>query len=399
MIDILIAILIGIILGTITGLIPGIHTNLVAVTMLTLSAFLLNFISPLLIAIIIISMAITNTFLDVIPTIFLGAPDSSTALAVLPGHRYLLDGKGYEAVILTIIGSLGSLILTIILIPLITPLIGKIYPLLEDYIPYILILVSVSLILREKISKSFAFIIFLLAGILGIITLTMPNLEEPLFPLLSGLFGTSTLLISLNSQTILPQQKTTYPKLNKKTTIKSLSTSVLVGSVASFLPGLGPSQAAIIGTQVYRKINLSGFLILIGGLNTVNMVISFATLYIISRARNGAVVTVSKILTEFQIQHLILFLAISLIAGGIATFLAINLAKTFSNTITKVNYQTLVLIIIALIMLLVLLISGFIGFLVLLTGTFIGILPSVKNIGKNHLMGCLLLPIILFFLI
>ena len=42
MIDILIAILIGIILGTITGLIPGIHTNLVAVTMLTLSAFLLN---------------------------------------------------------------------------------------------------------------------------------------------------------------------------------------------------------------------------------------------------------------------------------------------------------------------------------------------------------------------
>ena len=32
-------------------------------------------------------------------------------------------------------------------------------------------------------------------------------------------------------------------------------------------------------------------------------------------------------------------------------------------------------------------------------GTFIGIIPSLKNIGKNHLMGSLMLPIILFFIL
>jgi putative membrane protein len=36
----------------------------------------------------------------------LGAPDESKALNVLPGHRMLMEGKGFEAVKLNVIGSL-----------------------------------------------------------------------------------------------------------------------------------------------------------------------------------------------------------------------------------------------------------------------------------------------------
>jgi len=49
---------------------------------------------------------------------------------------------------------------------------------------------------EKGIDKKFwALAVFLMAGILGIIDLTMPNLKQPLFPMLSGLFGVSMLVV------------------------------------------------------------------------------------------------------------------------------------------------------------------------------------------------------------
>jgi len=45
--EFLFVILAGVFAGIITGLVPGIHINLVAVMMLSSSAFLLNYFSPL----------------------------------------------------------------------------------------------------------------------------------------------------------------------------------------------------------------------------------------------------------------------------------------------------------------------------------------------------------------
>ena len=44
--------------------------------------------------------------LSVIPSIYLAAPDESSAFVVLPGQKWLLERRGYEAAILTGIGSL-----------------------------------------------------------------------------------------------------------------------------------------------------------------------------------------------------------------------------------------------------------------------------------------------------
>ena len=96
--QILTAVLLGIFAGIITGLIPGIHINLISLLLVSLSGYFLGFTHPLILGVFIISMAVTHTFLDIIPSIFLGAPDADTALAVLPGHRLLLKGMGYEAV-------------------------------------------------------------------------------------------------------------------------------------------------------------------------------------------------------------------------------------------------------------------------------------------------------------
>jgi putative membrane protein len=129
------------------------------------------------------------------------------------------------------------------------------------------------------------------------------------------------------------------------------------------------------------------------------MVISFVALYVLDKARNGAILAVSKILEGYSFNHLVLFIAIALIVGAIATPLTLNLAKLFSKIMTKLNYQKLCIGIILLIVALVTIISGPLGLFVLIIASFIGILPALKGVGRNHLMGCLILPVILYFIL
>lgn len=396
-IQIFLAILIGIILGTITGLIPGIHINLLAIIILALSSYFLNYISSLILITVIIAMAVTHTFLDTIPTTFLGAPEPSTALAVLPAHKLLLKGRGYEAVYLTVVGSLASLIFISALIPFFYPFIKILYPIIKDLIPYILIITIALLIFREK-NKLESLIIFILAGSLGIATLNHPTINQPLLPLLSGLFGTSTLLISIKNKTIIPEQTTAIEKISPNQGFKAVLSAVISGSLCSFLPGLGPAQAAVI-SKSFSKLKGSLFLIIIGGISTTNIILSFLTLHTINKARNGAVIAIQRIQPYINQRQLILFIAISLLTGAIATFLALSITKQFSKWITKINYQLLCIIIIILITLLTVGFSRILGLLVLTTATAVGLLPHHYKISKSHLMASIILPVILYYLL
>lgn len=382
--------------GILTGLAPGIHPNTVVVGLLALSPFLLSYTSPIALAVFITTVATVNTFTDAIPSAYLGAPEESTALGVLPMHRYLLQGKGHEAIMLTVIGGIFALILSILIIPILVYSLKQIFPYLQKFIPYLLIFSVIFLLLREK-KKFLALVIFLLSGTLGIITLNFPNLPEPLFPLFSGLFGISTLLISLNTQSHIPHQTITFPRLTKKEIIRTTPAAVFSGGLVSTLPALSTSPAAILGSSLIRKITNKEFLIMIGGINTVNFVLSFVSLYVLDKARNGAVVGISQIIESLTIRHFILFIAVCLISSGLAAISTIYLSKVFSKYIMKINYQKLVLTVIASVMFLVLLITGIYGFLIMITGTFIGMIPTIKNVGKTHLMGSLMLPVILFY--
>ena len=397
--EFLFVILAGVFAGIITGLVPGIHINLVAVMMLSSSAFLLNYFSPLSLALFIVAMSVTHTFLDSIPSIFLGAPDSGLELSVLPGHKLLLQGRGYEAVFLTVIGSFFAVIVCIVLTPIMIPLIRYGYPLIEPYIAYILIFFSIVLIWREVKSRFWALIIYLLSGALGIAVLTMPHLKEPLFPMLSGLFGTSILIVSLMKKTRIPKQRITYPKLDIKEILSYLGLGTFASLLVGTMPGLGSSQAAIISSSVKKNNKPENFLIMLGSINTIVMIVAFVSLYVIDKARNGSVVVISKILGEFNFGYLVLFLLACLLVAGIASFLALKISRVFSNFMDKVDYRKLCMSVISLIIIMVFLLTGPLGLLILIVSSLLGITTSLLGIGKNHLMGCLLFPVILFFLL
>jgi len=400
--EFLIVALLGILAGIVTGLIPGIHINLVSLLVVSLSVYLLNIFSLPSLGVFIIAMAITHTFLDILPAIFLGAPDADTALGVLPGHRLLLQGMGYEAIKLTVIGSLFGLIIALFLFPLFIIIVPNIYENIQPFIGWILLVIVVYMILIEKgLDKKFwALVVFSLAGILGIIDLTMPNLQQPLFPMLSGLFGVSMLIVSLSNKVEIPKQRITDTiKIPKFENLRALIAGTFSGSFVSFFPGLGPAQAAILGSNIMGKLSTFSFLILIGSINTVNMVVSLVSLYTINKARNGAVLAIREILTSIDLSTLILFLATILFVGGIATFLALFLTRFFIKLVEKVNYQYLGLSVILLITLMVFYFSSWLGLLILIVSTGIGIIPNIVNVKRSHSMGCLMLPVILFFIL
>ncbi len=399
LLEILVSIIAGVLFGIITGLTPGVHVNLISVLLLASAPVLAQHFSFLALAVFIIAMALTHTFLDSIPSIFLGAPESDTALGVLPGHRYLLKGHGYAAVKLTLIGSLGAIILSTLIFPLLVPFVKHGYPLIEDYMGWFLVGVACFMIIRDK-NKAWALIVFLLSGALGVIVLGMPNLKNPLFPLLTGLFGISTLIISLMRKESIPKQVLIKKTpLDKKKTIKALVSGQASGFLTAVFPGLGAATAAVISLQFTRKLGDHGFLILIGAINTVNFTLSLLTLLVLGKARNGAVITVQKLVENITLPHILLFLSTALIAGGAAFILGLYISRGFSSLIMKINYKALVTGIICFLVILTIILSRPIGLLILLTSTAIGLIPPEKKLPRVHAMGCLLVPVIGYFLI
>ena len=396
--EIIIAILLGCLAGVVTGLTPGLHINLVALILFSISPLLLGYTNVIAVASFIIAMSVTHTFTDFISATYLGAPADDTALAVLPAHRLLLDGKGHEAIRLTTIGSLLCLIITIILSPLLIIIVPIIFSYLKNYIGWILLAVIVFMILREEsINKKFwAFVVVALSGILGLVVFNMPNLKDPLLPMLSGLFGVSILFLSLTQKVALPIQRTTEMiKVKTINIVKALGSGVFSGSLVSIFPGLGPAQAAVLAGQIVGKIDVFSYLILVGGINTVSMILSLITLFTIEKARNGSIIVVQQLLQNINIDILILFLGVALIAGGIATFLTLYISKVFSSIMNKVNYSVLSILIIAFIAVMVIYFSGFVGLLILFIATSIGLIPNIVEVSRSNSMACLLIPIIL----
>lgn len=399
--EILLALLLGTFTGIITGLTPGIHVNLVSVLIVSFSALLLNITSPIVLAVFIISLAITHTFLDALPSIYLGAPDAGQELNVLPGHRLLLRGEGHNAIVYTVIGSLGCIILGTIMFPVIIISMDWIYPYIKGIMGYILVLIMLYMVTKEKKKWLKSLTVFTLSGCLGLIVLTgIPNLNQPLFPLLSGLFGFSILLVSLLQKSTIPKQDLTKPlTISNKNVVKSVSAASGMGFIAAFLPGFGSSQAAIVATQAVGDIGDEGFLSLVGGINTANMLISIGTIYALDKARNGAIVAVKELIGKVGMQEMLLFLGVALTVGGIAAILTLSLSKVFARLIVKVNYNHIIWGIIIFITLLTIYFDGMIGLSILITATAIGLVTSFWGIAKSHLMGCLILPVILFFVL
>jgi len=391
--SIIIGIALGIIAGIITGLTPGIHVNLVATIALIMSPMLP--FSPATFVFFLLSLALTHSFLDTIPSVFLGIPDSDTLIAALPGHKLAMHGHGYEAVKMTLLGSYGSLLLIILLSPLFLYFIPMLHYITQTWIVLILLFFLLMSVWKESTieKKVWSLIILGLSGILGYVTLQSYHLQHPFFHLFSGLFGISSLYYSLGIQQF-PKQYITDHDYSITSIISPTIASIFGGTITGIIPGIGNAHASMIAFY-FTKFKTQTYMILQGGINTTSMIISLLALATIQKARNGMIIVLQSFVFV-QPLSLLLLLSALLFVGSLNLCIALSLAKKFVGVMEKIPYNPLCISLICFLCIISLVLDSFLGFVTLTVSTFIGLLPIYTQTKRSTTMACLLIPLLVY---
>lgn len=427
---IVLATMVGAMLGTVSGLIPGIHVNTLALALLALEGSLSSLLGgvlrdiglgteslPLVICSVIVSAAVVHSFLDFIPSIFLGAPDSSDALSVLPGHRMLMSGRGLEAVHCSARGSLvGTLVAILLAVPsqlLMGSPIG-LYTALSPAIPFILSGVVVMLLISERHggrrAVAWAMAMILASGLLGYLvfnfSLPLRGMEglgqSLLFPLLTGLFGIPTLLLSLGNRSMPPQTE----MMGAKVPLLSSMRGVVAGSLVGWFPGITSTSGAVIASMFSREIRDSppSFITTVSAVGSSAAVFSLIALAVTGKGRTGAMLVVVEIMGDdlsllgrLPSGSFAMLLLSVLLAGFLGYILSLHAGRAFSRMVSVWDMGKVVKSIIVLVMALVLVFNGVQGLLLLTVATLLGLVPPRVGVGRVHLTGCLMVPVILFF--
>ncbi len=397
MIELLLFTLAGCLLGVFTGITPGIHVNLISIFLLGAAATF----NPYMIAVMIIAMAITHTFFNFFPSILLGAPDPSSALSVLPGHKMLLDSRGVEAIYLTLIGGVGAVFVCMILFPFFLVILPILYQNIQGAIHWILIIIAVVMIATESSfrGRTAALGVFLLSGILGVIVLDSYMIPQDftLFPMFTGLFGISTMIISLNRKTEIPEQYMETPKIPGRLALSGIFKGLFSGALVGTLPAIGAAQATVLAQQITRRGDEKEFLVSIGAINTIVAIFSLISLYTISRARSGAAIAVQNVLAFFGFNEMLLLVAVALIATGFSAMVMLKLTKGVVRVMQGIDYTKLTVFIILVLVVLVLLFTGPMGIFILFISSSIGLLAPLFGVKRSNLMGCLMVPLIIYY--
>jgi len=368
----LLAALFGALVGIVAGLIPGLHTNLLAVLIGGLGF-------PVLESVVFLSsMAVSRSVVDAIPTSFLGFSDD--VLALSPSARLLKKGEGVLSARLLIVGALIGGSVCVLLIPLLIFVLPFLFSLIKDFLFWILLVIVLFLLFRKYWLLSVLF--FSLSGLLGFLALY--SLREPLFPLLSGLFGASLLFSSLFSSSLVP-----FQKLDVKVTNSWFACfGVLAACFVTLFPGLSPSQAAsLIPVRSEKK-----FLLILGALGTADVVVSLVTFFALGKTRNGAVVIMDRLVDVVSFDLFLALIASSLFALGFSCLAAWWLSRKFVFVANWCDAKALAAVVLSGLFAVSVVLSGWKGVLVLICGASLGILAQKLGVTKSHLMGCLLIP-------
>lgn len=516
MLVVLLFAVLGSLLGMGSGLVPGMHVNTLALLLLAASAPLLGGIiflcsgfglgpelAPLLLSVLIIAATVTHSFVNFLPSLFLGIPDESKVLSVLPAHRLLLAGQSGAALACAATGSLiGAMVALLLAVPL------QLFMLsawgcewaIELAIPYFLLLVSVLLIASEARSKKvctaldsrlgsiaeegtiitalplpidrspgrisgrvvgqsmrgfllknqfgtwkvlgisaragmnviaegvwavrrrptltplFALALFLASGWLGFLAMNVqlplsevyPGMRQSvLFPLLTGLFGFPSLLLSLRSRPVPQQEGGGEASVSFGDGLKGTA----AGFLAGWLPGISSTTGTVIASLFSRRGDsdreegAKRFIVMVSAVGTSSAVFSLIALATLAKGRTGALLTVMQVLgleglgavaAPLSADFLMLLLA-TLIGSVLGYFATLRLGALVARKLGGVNLLPLNIVVLVFILTLVALFNGLSGLILLVSASVLGLLPPLLGIGRVHLTGSMLLPLILFY--
>lgn len=409
--------LLGALAGIATGLVPGIHVNTVTALLLASSASCASLgIEYSALLAFTCALAISHTFFDVVPGLFLGVPGDES-FALLPGHRLVRQGCGTLALRLSVAGSvlglgIGLVVVTALL--LFGNLIGALEEAIGPWMFFVLAGVSLVLILSDS-HRGWSLVVFLASGLLGVAVFASPlvagGLDAPvnaLFPALAGLFGVAGLLFAIGTggggAPPLP------PDVPASPTAHGVAwpgvRGGLAGLLVGVLPGLGAANAATLllllerwfGRRGDRDAQDRAYLVTTSSLNTSEALFAIAALYLIGRSRSGASIAVEQILGGIVSPADLGWIALFMIAAGIvAAVIMWRTGAAVAARFQAVDQTRLNWSVVAFLMVLTVMLLGAGGLVILICATVVGLVPLLSGARRAQLMGFFLVPTMLFY--
>ena len=414
----------GFAIGCLSGLVPGLHVNNLAFLLAGIAGAASEFVAPTGIGLVMVTAAVTHTFLDVLPSIVLGVPDESMALVALPGHRMVLKGEGREAVVLSAAGSMLAVVFSFFVAVPVTLMMVRAYSTLSAYMPLVLAGTVVYLVVTERggevgthgtatgrdalAVRAKALVVLGASGLLGWYVLHLePDagsavVGEPtlLMPLFVGLFGVPILAVSAFENSEIPEQKPHALRLPRRSVLVNAVGGGFAGSLVGWIPGVSPAVAtsfvqSLLPDSEDEPSSMRAFVVAVSGVDTSNAVFALLALYYIGLPRSGTMVALTRLDARFGFDDVVAYLVGVAFVSVAAFAVTVALGKHAFGAVRRADYRVLSVVIVVMLVVLTFVFSGFVGLPILVASTVVGLVPNYTRVRRVNCMGALLLPLIL----
>jgi putative membrane protein len=415
------AALLGTLLASLLACMPGLHIYSVAGILIVLNLRLQDRVPGEVLALFMLGLVVGYAIVNAIPSIFLGAPDESTLFIVLPGQRYLLQERGFEASVLTGVGGLGGLLVLVVLSPALPQVLPLMRTVVAPHLHWILAAIISFMLMSEwprgsdrgaTVWSQFfdawrslgaGLLTFLLSGILGF-ALLYGNLVpaemafQNLLPAFTGLFALPWVLQNLLSQVQVPVQHVARSvDLSPRLVAQGVGAGALGGLFAAFFPVVTGGVGGMLAGHATAQRDDRVFIVSQGASKLVYYAGGLLLLFVpgLHLTRGGMSWMLSVAYVPESPASYWTAIGAMLLCGALGFGLLLWLSRVAIRVVSGVDYRWISAGTLAILIAIVLGLTGWGGLLVAMVATGIGMLPVLWGSRRTNCLGVVLLPLTL----
>jgi putative membrane protein len=411
----------GALTASLLSIIPALHIYNVAGVIILASGRLGEFVPPERMAMFFVGLITGYAMLNTIPSIFLSAPDDSTVFVVLPGQKYLLQQRGYEAAVLTGVGGLGGVAALALMTPVASSLFPALRAILQPHLHWILWTVIAYMLISEWPkgsdrapagiarwwdgwrSLTAGLLTFLLSGVLGFMLLYRSLVPvtvayQNLLPAFVGLFAVPWILQNILSRVELPEQHMAQTiDCTPGLILRGTFAGTLGGLFAAFFPVVTGGLGGFIAGHATAQRDDRLFIISQGASKVVYYVGAFLFFFVpgLHLTRGGMAWMLSSLWSSHTPRTYYLAVAAVVLSGALSFFMLLLMTRLTIKLIDRVHYRWISLGTLIVLLAIVVGMTGWGGLLICTVATGIGLIPVLWGSRRMNCMGVLLLPIAL----
>jgi putative membrane protein len=368
-----------------------------------------------------LGLVVGYAVLNSIPSIFLAAPDDSTIFLALPGQKYLMERRGFEASVLSGVGALGGLLVLLLVAPFASAVLSIVRAVVAPHLHWILGAIILFMLMSEWPKGSdrgrsglarfldawrslgAGLLTFILSGILGFI-LFYGNLLpadvsfQNLLPAFVGLFAIPWVLQNLISRVQVPHQHVAHSvDLSPGLVARGVGAGALGGLFAAFFPAVTGGIGGFLAGHATAQRDDRLFIVSQGASKLVYYVGALLFFFVpgLHLTRGGMAWMLGVIYTPYTPETYWLAVAAVLICGALAFLMLLWLSRGAIWLVTRVDYRWISAGTLLLLVGIVLAMTGWEGLVIAIVATGIGLLPVMWGSRRMNCMGVLLLPLTL----